>query len=176
MLNLVDRINFLGFNCYYGFYGTGHLLKLLHLASALLVYALCLRWEVLLKIKAQLHSSPFYALTSFSFWFYFCGDLNTHGFVFADSKGTTTSKNKKKNRRRKDHQKTAPLNCSSCSNGTFLSNSVDVSKKVRVTFTFLSLDRLQVDCLGSYSFLKSPFNWHRETHAPCILVYVPIQF
>ncbi|XP_022857156.1 SKP1-like protein 21 [Olea europaea var. sylvestris] len=95
VLNLVDRINFLGFNCYYGFYGTGHLLKLLHLASALLV----------------------------------CGDLNTHGFVFADSKGTTTSKNKKKNRRRKDHQKTAPLNCSSCSNGTFLSNSVDVSKK-----------------------------------------------
>ncbi|KAL2478751.1 SKP1-like protein 21 [Forsythia ovata] len=47
-----------------------------------------------------------------------------------DSKGSTTSKNKKKNRRRKDLQKTAALNCTSCSNGTSSSsNSVDISKK-----------------------------------------------
>ncbi|KAL2552949.1 SKP1-like protein 21 [Forsythia ovata] len=47
-----------------------------------------------------------------------------------DSKEARTSKNKKKNRRRKDHQKNAPLNCTSTSNSTSSSsNAVDLNNK-----------------------------------------------
>ncbi|KAG8391842.1 hypothetical protein BUALT_Bualt01G0229000 [Buddleja alternifolia] len=47
-----------------------------------------------------------------------------------DSKGSRTSKNKKKNRKRKDHDKTAPLNCiSTSSSNSSSNNAVNMNKK-----------------------------------------------